>query len=207
MSPKSNIYVSVTRAKKGEGETYHRPQHSWMLSVEQHHFHIPATPHKDPEPVHYAAQKVDGVYNINTHPATSEPAIIGNILIAENASTSPEEIHKLLEEELGSVSKRSVEDHRDSDAGDAEHWIQVVLKGMQGKKIIDAFPIEEFMTFAHGYEASRMDGEGHALLAYPKLHKDSEKKSSKHKFWISHPMADRTRKNDRGEASIYGGLM
>ena len=78
---------------------------------------------------------------------------------------------------------------------------------MQERKIAQAFDIDEFMTYAHGYEANRAENEAPALVAYPKIHKDHEKKSSKHKFWISYPPTRRTKTNTNGEASTYGGLM
>ncbi|KAK5171133.1 uncharacterized protein LTR77_004277 [Saxophila tyrrhenica] len=211
MVSKANIYVSVTRSTNGKGEGYHRPLHTWLVSVEPHHgskFHIRGTSHKDPEPIHYGAAKNEetGIYTINTHPHDSEPAIIGNILIAEEVSTSDQQVHKLLEEELGESSKRTVEDRRSS-GQEAEYWIEHAIRALQKRKLMDAFGVEQFMTFAHAYEANRMDGEGQALVAYPRAHKEPEKKASKHKFWVSHPMANRTRTNGHGEASVYGGLM
>lgn len=197
MAPKANLYVSVTRAQRAEGEGYRRALHTWMLSVEPHPFHVPGTHHKDIEPIHYTASKKDEGYTITTHPSTSEPAIIGNILIAEDAHTTPAYIHKILLQE---------NTHSDC-AGDAEHWIQSALLAMQKHKVIESFDVDTFMTFARSYEASRMDGEGSSLIAYPKLHKEPEKKTSKHKFWVSHPMSERTKVNGKGEASVYGGLM
>lgn len=211
MSPKSNIYVSVTRARGGLGEGYHRPLHTWMISVEQHvgMLHLPGKSSKEPEPVHFAAaiNEETGVYTINTHPSASEPAIIGNILIAEDAHTSVDEVHRLLEQEFGQMSDRALQKHTSGQEGDAEHWIKNAIRTLQSSKHVENFPTEEFMTFAHGYEANRMDGEGHALIAYPKAHKKHEEKASKKGFWISHPMSSRTKMNTNGEASVYGGLM
>lgn len=211
MSPKSNIYVSVTRARNTVGEGYHRPLHTWMISVEQHTgiLHIAGKSDKDPEPVHFAAEINDetGVYTINIHAATSEPAIIGNILIAEDAHTSVDEVHRLLEQEFGQSSDRSLHKHTSGEGEDAEQWIKNAIRTLQSSKHVEKFSAEEFMTFAHGYEANRMDGEGHALIAYPKAHKEHEKKASKRGFWISHPMSSRTKMNKNGEASVYGGLM
>lgn len=205
----SNIYVSVTKAAKTpRQETYHRPVHSWMLSVEPHHTNIPipGMHKKDPEPIHYAAarNKETGIYTINTHSIESEPAIIGNILVAESAKTSPDDIHKLLEELLGSGSSQRKDS---SDDEDPEYWIRRALHSMQKQSIAEAFDLEEFMTWARSYEARRIENEAPALVAYPKVHKDHEKKVNKHRFWISRPMADRTKTNDRGEAMTYGGLM
>ena len=202
----SNVYVSVTRAPDSvHGGDYRKPRHTWMISIEPHHLHLPGTPRKDPEPIHYAATRNEetGVYTINTHQTESEPAIIGNILIAESVHTSAEQVHTLLEEILGPNSSRSGK----AGGEEPEHWIRIALRAMQERKIAEAFSLDEFMTFAHGYEANRMDNEAPALIAYPKIHKDHEKKASKHRFWVSHPMANRTKTNDRGEATTYGGLM
>ncbi|KAK3049260.1 hypothetical protein LTR09_009438 [Extremus antarcticus] len=206
-----NIYVSVTRAAKENGDRYHRPVHAWLISIEPHHghsFHIPGTSHKEPEPIHFAAAKDEdtGIYTISIHPHDSEPAIIGNILIAEEVQTSDQQIRKLLEEELGEESKRTADDRR-STGQEAEHWIEHAIKAMHKRNIIETFDVGQFLTFAHSYEASRMDGEAQALVAYPGIHKEPEKKDSKNRFWVSHPMSNRTRVNNRGEASVYGGLM
>jgi hypothetical protein len=206
----SNVYVSVTKAANTRHqETYRRPLHSWMLSVEPHHTNIPipGIHKKDPEPIHYAAARNEetGIYTINTHSIESEPAIIGNILVAESAKTSPEDIHRLLEELLGSGSSSKQNDSSDND--DPEYWIRRALHAMQKQSLAEAFDLEEFMTWARSYEARRIENEAPALVAYPKVHKDHEKKANKHRFWISRPMADRTKTNDRGEALTYGGLM
>ena len=203
----SNIYVSVTQAKdKDHRHGYRRPQHIWMLSVEPHHMHIPGTPRKETEPIHYTAKmdEASGVYTIKVHQPENEPSIIGNILIAESAHTSAEQFQSMLEDVLGpkSSGKSGV---KDSD--DPEHWIRTALHAMHERNIAEKFNLEEFMTFAHGYEANRIDKEAPALVAYPKIHKDHEKKANKHKFWISHPMANRTKTNQHGEATTYGGLM
>lgn len=211
MSPKSNIYVSVTRARDPKGDSYHRPLHTWMISVEQHTgtLHMPGKSNKDPEPIHFAAAKNEetGVYTVNTHSSESEPAIIGNILIAEDTNTSVDAIHQLLEKEFGQSSDRTLRPHKSGGSDDPEHWIRTAVHVLQGQKLVEHFNLDEFMTFAHGYEANRMEGEAHALVAYPKVHKEHEKKASKHKFWVSHPMSNRTKVNGRGEASVYGGLM
>lgn len=203
----SNVYVSVTRAPSSpRQETYHRTPHTWMLSVEPHHTNIPVPGmhRKDPEPIHYAALRNEetGFYTITTHQIENEPVIIGNILVAESAKTSPEDVRKLLEELLGSKN------HRDGgDDDEPENWIRRVLHAMQKQNIAESFNLDEFITWAHSYEARRLENEAPALVAYPKVHKDHEKKANKHRFWISRPMAERTKTNDRGEALTYGGLM
>ena len=177
-----------------------------MLSIEPHHTNIPGIKRKDPEPVHYAAAKNEetGVYTIKTHQAEGEPVIIGNILVVESAHTSPEDMHKLLEELLGAGSPTK---SKDGGGDEPEHWIRRALQAMQKQNIAQQFDLDSFMTYARSYEANRMENEAPALVAYPKIHKDHEKKDNKHRFWITHPMANRTKKNDRGEAMTYGGLM
>ena len=203
----ANIYVSVTRTvDTPHQETYHRPVHTWMLSIEPHHTHFAGVGRKDPEPIHYAATRNEetGTYTIETHQAENGPVIIGNILVVEFTHTSAEDIHKLLEELLGPGSQAK---SKDDDDGEPGSWIRRALHAMQKRNIAERFDVDEFLVWARAYQANRMDNEAPALVAYPKIHKDHEKKASKHKFWISHPMAARTKMNDRGEASTYGGLM
>lgn len=210
----SNIYVSITGPQQADSEHgYRRPRHTWMLSVEQKPFHVPGTPNKHREPVHYAAaaNRETGVYTINTHEIHSDPGIIGNILIAESAHASPEEVHRILKAELAEHAPPapSIEATSPDIDDEPEQWIRRAIRGLQENKMADWFDVNEFMTFAHGYMANRMDTEADspALIAYPKIHEDHEKKASKHKFWISHPMSGRTKTNASGEAMVYGGLM
>ena len=177
-----------------------------MLSVEPHHTHVPLTPRKEHEPIHYSVTRNEatGAYSIKTHQIENEPVIIGNILVVESAKTSAEDVKRLLEEHLGSVSPS-----KDKDGGydEPELWIHRALYALQKHGVAEQFDLEEFMTFARSYESRRLEDEAPALVAYPKLHKDHDKKASKHKFWISRPMSEHTKKNGRGEASTYGGLM
>lgn len=208
----SNIYVSVTgpQSEKEQHDGYRRQRHIWLISVEPHHTYtsqVPGMGNKDHEPLHYAASKdpETGVYTLKSFEVADGPSIIGNILIVENGHVSTDKLREVLEEELGSRSSAS--QSKDSD-DEPESWIRRAIHSLQHRKIADSFAIEEFMMFAHGYLANRLEGETPALIAYPKLHKDHEKKSSKHKFWISHPTAQRrTRVNSNGEALTYGGLM
>lgn len=207
----SNIYVSVTGPQASvEHEGYRREQHLWIISVEPHHTQVPGLSHKDPEPLHYTATKnlETGSYTVKEHDLSDGPGIIGNILIVESAHMSSAKLLEILEHDLGSTSKTSQsKDRQPSDDDEPEHWIRHAIHGLQHRKIADSFQIDEFMMFAHGYLANRLENERPALIAYPKIHKDHEKKSSKHKFWISNPMAARTKTNTSGEAMKYGGLM
>lgn len=208
----SNIYVSVTgpQSSKEPQERYHRDRHIWLISVEPHHTYtsqVPGIGNKDKEPLHYAASKdpESGHYTLKSFEVADGPSIIGNILIVENGHVSTDKLREVLEEELG--PKASVSHSKDSD-DEPEQWIRRAIHGLQHRKIADHFAIEEFMMFAHGYLANRLEGETPALIAYPKIHKDHEKKSSKKRFWISHPTSERrTRVNSNGDALTYGGLM
>ena len=198
----NNIYVSVTGPRdSGREAGYRKPQHTWLISIEQHPHHVPGTSHKTVEPTHYAATKnhETGVYTVNIHPIESEPGIIGNIIIAESVHASADQVRKIIEEALASGS-----DSSKSSDHEPEAWIRKAIRGLQQQKIAHEFNIDDFMTFAHGYVASRLDNEAPALMAYPKVHRDHEKKSNKHKFWVSHPMAHRTKVNKSGEALVYG---
>lgn len=205
----SNIYVSVTGPQaSAEHEGYRRQQHLWIISVEPHHTQVPGLSHKDREPIHYTAtQNVEtGGYTVKSHELSDGPGIIGNILIVESAHVSPDKLLEILEHDLGS-SKTSQSTDRQSSDDEPEHWIRHAIHGLQHRKIAESFQVDEFMTFAHGYLANRLENERPALIAYPKIHKDHEKKSSKHKFWISYPTASRIKTNSNGEAMRYGGLM
>lgn len=201
-----NIYVSVAQpSDKGTNQGYRKAVRTWMLSIESHHRHLPGLAHQDQEPVHYKAtlNEESGALTVSEHSADSEPAIIGNILIAEDANTSPEKFRHIIQDACASGSPHGK--HNVDEA--PETWVWEAMRAMQEHKICERFSIDEFMTFARGYEAHRMNNEGSpALIAYPKIHPDHEKKSSKSKFWISHPMSGRTT-NNGGEARIYGGLM
>lgn len=202
MTGTSNIYVSVTgSAPNASGTGIENPKHSWMISVEPHHFHIPGTQQKHEEPTHFTAtwDEKDGRHNVHLHQIDNEPGIIGNILIAESAKVSTDKFHQFLEEELASSTGGS------PDA--PENWIKGALRALQKHKVADEFNIDEFMTWAHAYEADRARGEGQALVAYPKAHKDHESKGSKHKFWVSYPPKQRVKHNEEGNPSKYGGLM
>lgn len=126
-SSKSNIYVSVAQGgdQAIEGEhRYHRTQPEWYLSLEPHKHHIPGVPHKkDAEPVHYHA-KLDhsGNYSISTHSVKTEPEIIGNVLVAENAKTSSEEVQTVLKEKLTAGPSNMPSEQTSED--EPEHWIR-----------------------------------------------------------------------------------
>lgn len=79
------------------------------------------------------------------------------------------------------------------------------------------------MTYAHGqsdrtsilqryllmsttaYAANRAEHEAPAMVAYPRLNKDHEKKAQKHQFWVTYPMASKV--SPRNGFGKYGGLM
>lgn len=80
---------------------------------------------------------------------------------------------------------------------------------LQAQHLLKAFDVGEFMTFAHGYAANRVQHEAPAMVAYPKLNKDHEKKAKKHGFWVDYPQASKVNPRGRieGNSSKYGNLM
>lgn len=210
-----NVYVSITgpqdseRRSSGQQKHYRRPQHTWLISIEPHHSHLmPGIGHKDKdrEPVHYVAtwDPEAETYTIDTHSLVRDPGIIGNILIVEEAHVSTERLHSMLKEDLSPLSPRK--DHASSE-DEPEHWLRGAIHGLQHRKVAQPFDVDEFLMFAHGYVANRLENEAPALIAYPKIHKEADKKSSKSRFWVSTPTQHRTRKDSSGQAKIYGGLM
>ncbi len=202
----SNIYVSIGGPRdSGRKDGYRKPLHAWMISVEPHYTHVPGTSYKQTEPLHYAATKdtETGAWTVEPHEITDEPGIIGNILIVESAHIQPDKIHGMLKEDMASSPSKDMASSDD----EPEHWILSVIHGLQRRNIAQHFDIDEFIMYTHGYLANRLDNEAPALIAYPKIHKEPEKKSSKHKFWVTTPMANRTKTNTSGEALKYGGLM
>ncbi|KAF2483396.1 hypothetical protein BDY17DRAFT_345987 [Neohortaea acidophila] len=212
-----NVYVSITGPKPSEHDSshrpgYHRPQHTWLISIEPHHSHLmPGIGHKDKdrEPIHYAAtwDAEAETYAIATHSLVRDPGIIGNILIVEEAHVSTERLHGMLKEDVSPLSPPSKRRDHASSEDEPEHWLRGAIHGLQHRNVAQKFDVDEFFLFAHGYVANRLENEAPALIAYPKIHKEADKKSSKSRFWVSTPTQHRTRKDSSGQAKIYGGLM
>ena len=124
-SSKSNIYVSVTRddAQDIEGNRFSRAQAAWFLSVEPHKHHVPGVPHKnDPEPIHISAVQKDGSYSVEAHGIRGDPVVLGNILVAENVKTSPDQVQSILSGYL--VTGPSSLPSEQTSEDEPEHWIR-----------------------------------------------------------------------------------
>ncbi|CAK3769533.1 Hypothetical predicted protein [Lecanosticta acicola] len=215
-SKKANIYVSVTdghtsiKADSDHLDHMAKPSGSWFLSVEPHKHHMLGLPRKKhPEPLHYSAMQDESSGNdlVRTHSVSSQPIILGNILVAENAKTTPEEILQLLNEKL--VSAPSFVPSESTSENEPDRWIRKALHILQAEHIIETFDVGEFMTFAHGYAAKRADHSASAMVTYPELNRGHEKKVRSKKFWVDYPMAAKPEPRDRieGNAQKYGGLM
>lgn len=68
----------------------------------------------------------DGSYSVEAHGIKGDPVVLGNILVAENVRTTPEQVQNVLKEKLlpGPSSLPSEQTSED----EPEHWI---LKGGQ----------------------------------------------------------------------------
>ena len=220
LDQKSNIYLSVSRgydsASPDGPPHYRKPQHIWMLSVEPHKHHIPGIPDKHPQPVHIGAtwDEDSNRYSLHSLAAGSDYGIVGNILISDSASVKVDEIQKLLERHLDSSASGSSTasnlPSKEFSSDESDHWIRLGLHVLQRNNTLEAFDVGEFMTFAHSFVAQRLDedSDAPAMIAYPHLHADHEKKSKKRKFWISYPTSASTdSKNKNVKDKLYGGLM
>ena len=129
-SKKSNIYVSVTDGQpqiiKSDDDHMDdvKPEGSWFISIEPHKHHFPRPSSKKPEPLHYSAQRDEGSgnYLVRTHSVNSEPIILGNILVAENAKTSPEHIREIMNQKL--VSGPSSVPSESTSENQPDHWLR-----------------------------------------------------------------------------------
>ena len=206
----ANIYVSVghsVRRGSDASHGYRKQKHSYLISVEPHRFHIPGTPHHEATLTHFEAIKdADSeTYGIVKYTSKNAPEIVGNILIAESAHTTVDKIHQVLSEKLSSsVAEGSSDSYADDED---EHWIKTFVHALQHHEMVVNFKVDEFFVWTHSYLMDRLDNQAPALIAYPRAHKDHEQKTSKHQFWITYPMQEKTRTNSRGEATMYGGLM
>jgi len=205
--PKTNVYVSISTGYdyvQGEGRHYMKPQHTWMLSVEPHKHHLPGAKHA--EPIHYSASWDSHRAQHHIRPVgATNLGIAGKILITESANASTDKFARLLEEGLQRDGASLPAELNTSEG--SEPWIRMALHELQNDKILPAFDIGEFMTFAHGYVADRLGSEppgtAPATMPYPKLHKAQVKKPKSNGFRVSYPAASSNRNGDR----IYGGLM
>ncbi|EME46066.1 hypothetical protein DOTSEDRAFT_70154 [Dothistroma septosporum NZE10] len=210
---KSNIYVTVTRDDAGGSErnddhVFSRAQAAWFLSIEPHKHHVPGMPHRtDPELIHISAVQKDGSYSVEAHSIKGDPVVRGNILVAENAKTTPDQVQSILKEKLVTGPSKLPSEQTSED--EPEHWIRKALHVLQAQHILESFDVGEFMTFAHGYAANRAEHEAPAMVAYPRLNKDHEHKAKKHGFWVDYPQASKVNPRSRieGDSNKYGNLM
>ncbi|EMC98657.1 hypothetical protein BAUCODRAFT_22026 [Baudoinia panamericana UAMH 10762] len=215
----SNIFVSAARghpSDEGRGDKGYRKQHlTWLISVEPHKHALPLLPQRTIERVHYVAIRTDGHYKLEKHPNHD---IIGSVLVAEKAHIDAEKLHAVVEEGLKGLSPSS-ESSSDDDTDDAsELWLRKALHVLQQHKYTQSsFEVGKFMTFAHGYMASRTDdGDMPSTITYAPLFdkdqkshdpaKDDHQKKPRFGFWVSHPMSKVQRHIDE-ESRPYGGLM
>lgn len=208
ISTTANIYISVGQALhhgSDESQGYHRQKHTYLISVEPHHFRVPGMPHHEATLTHFEAIKepTSGMHGLAKYTSKDSPGIIGNILISESAHTTVEKVHKILSERLA-ASAASEDAYADDED---EHRLRTFIHALQEHEMVVRFKVDEFVLWTHSYLMDRLNNEAPALIAYPRAHRDYEQKASKHKFWITYPMADKTRTNSHGEATVYGGLM
>ncbi|KAK3112320.1 hypothetical protein LTR53_011526 [Teratosphaeriaceae sp. CCFEE 6253] len=202
----SNIHVSAAQGRAHPedeaDERYHRTQLTWLLSIEQpQKHHVPFTTRHTADAIHYHAGHSDDKDGYHIHPFTTHD-ILGTILIKEGAHGDAAHIIQTLEAAL----KPTQPTHQEVDDDDSDRWLRKALHALQTQRVIETFDVGEFMTFAHGYFASRLDGEVPARIAYAGPHKDHHRgEKARHSFWLSYPT-----KGARGgdqESRVYGGLM
>ena len=183
--PKTNIFISICPGydyQEGERRRL-TPRHTWMLTVELTKYNLLGTMRKDPNPTHYSVVwNPEGEQYRLEKVSPTNFGIVGTILIQRNAPTSPIRLFDRLEAGFD-VCPIDL----DENAG-SEHWMRLVLYGLQHNKIVEDFDVEMFMAFSKAYLAKRMNGEGPPRIAYTREHKDRTQKEKK-KFRLSFPQA------------------
>ncbi|KAF2718688.1 hypothetical protein K431DRAFT_197493, partial [Polychaeton citri CBS 116435] len=185
----SNVYVSATKGvdrSESDLHKYRRAEHKWMISVEPHQHHTPLI-HKEkhPEPYHFFAvwDETSQTYDITSTGAEDHEGIIGNILVSDHAKTNIDEMKALLVTRLRHQNSSLPSEATSPE--EPEHWIRVALHALQDDELVERFDVGEFMTFAHAFIANRLGDNGApAMVAYPVLHKDHEKKKQHQNFWL-----------------------
>ena len=183
--PQTNIFVSICPGYDYQegGRRRLTPRHIWMLTVELTKYNLLGTMRKDPNPTHYSV-----VWNPESEQYRLEKVsptnfgIVGTILIQRNAPTSPTNLFDRLEAGFD-VCPIDL----DENAG-SEHWMRLVLYGLQHNEIVEEFDVEAFMAFSKAYLAKRMNGEGLPRIAYSREHRDNTQKEKK-KSRLSFPRA------------------
>ena len=184
-APKTNIFVSICPGydyQEGERRRL-TPRHTWMLTVELTKYSLLGTQRKDPNPTHYSVvwNAEEDQYKLEKV-SPSNFGIVGSILIQSNAPTSAQKLSDRLDAGF-EVCPLSLDGSVGSD-----HWIRLVLYGLQQQKIVQDFDVDMFMTFSQAYLAKRMNGEGPARIAYSREHRDEiQKEERKKRFRLSLP--------------------
>lgn len=175
----ANIYVSVGPAlRRGSNESngshYRRPRHTYMISVEPHHFHLPGLPQHNTNLTHFEITQDThtGYHGITAHSSRTAPGIVGNVLIAKSAQATVDKVRKALEQKLASAE--TVDDAYADD--EDEHRLRGFLHALQDSGIIAKFDIDEFVMWIHGYAVDRSNGTAPTLIAYPRAHKEHQQK-------------------------------
>lgn len=179
----ANIYVSVGQAlRKGsaqsDGSRYHRPKHTYLISVEPHRLRIPGTPQHDTPLTHFEAitDPVTGDRSIATYSSRTAPPIIGHILVARSTQATVDKVRKALAEKF-----RSAREAEDAYADDEEeHHLRMHLHALRDHGLIAKFDIDEFISWTHGYAVERSSDLAPSLVTYPRAHKEHQRKAALH---------------------------
>lgn len=209
INTKANIYVSIgqqPRRDSDESLAYRREKHTFMISVEPRHVHIPGTPRHDAALTHFEAIKdvATSNYGIAKYSSKKSHGVIGNVLIAESAHVSTDKVHKILSEKLAMATK-ALEDGDSYADNEDEHWIRAFVHALQDREAVANFRLDEFITWLHGFLADRVNDQAPTLVTYPRAHMDHDRGPSKGGSQIRQPLAKKTRTNSRGGSSSPGG--
>lgn len=190
----ANIYVSIGQALPRDSESddsqYHRQRHRYLISVEPHRLHIPGLPQHAAKVTHFEAVKDDSgsSFGLARYSSRTAPGIIGNILIAASANTTPDKVEKILSNKLASPAAR------DDSFGDNEdeHVVRLFLHALRDTGLTTKFNIDEFIMWTHSYIMDRLNNEAPSLVAYPRAHKDYAEYNEQ-KSWTVQPAKKRQR--------------
>lgn len=173
LNPTANIYISVGQALRrgsddSDGSRYHRQRHTYLVSIEPHHFHLPGLRQHQANVTHLEATG----NNITSHTSRTAPGIIGNVLVAKSAQVTVDRVRKVLAERL-----KATQDAEDAYADDEdEHRLRLFLRALQDAGITAKFNIDEFVMWTHGYAEDRSNDTAPTLVAYPRAHKEHQQK-------------------------------
>jgi hypothetical protein len=183
--PKTNIFVSICPGydyQEGERRRL-TPRHTWMLTVEATSYNLLGSQRKDPNPTHYSVvwNEEEDQHKLEKVSPTNF-GIVGSILIQRNAPTSAQRLGDRLDAGF-EVCPLDL----DGSVG-SEHWMRLVLYGLQHHGLVQEFDVPMFMAFARAYLAKRMNGEGPPRIAYTREHRETTQKEKK-RWRLSFPQA------------------